>query len=383
MLHKIIALLAFGASWQATPLIAQAGQSPSFDCSKAVSKVELLTCGDPALSAADAKMGKLYALAQVSAFGKGQSHQLAAQREWLKGRNGCLSLAKGEKPADADNAVRACLARDYHARNGELAIAILLSSPEIGLQSLRADFPKMASLYEALQLYLTKSPTEKWDDQANAPKRDQITSLLEPYFANMRNDPDKSYGNAVLVDTAASPTEAMTSDRKFASMMSIMSVYISNGDDEAFVAFPCAAIVKRPEMISAAGAYFGSTLDNFLMRPDCEQSLPAQPRLEALVKGLNNYWKDDDCDGGTIRFAIYRGYAQTVTSARIGLPTETIAPKKGQPGRPGLAPQLVRTAIAELADQYERYNGLSKKEALIRARYWVGNMVAEAGVCET
>ncbi len=372
MLRKIIASLAFTAFWQAQPLFAQAGNSPSFDCSKAGTKTENFICSDPALSAADAKMAKLFALAQVSAFGKGTSNQLGMQRAWMKGRDGCLSLANDKSSEEGDKSVRACLMSNYRDRNGELTIAILLSHPKIALENLRADFPKMAPLYEALQLHMEK-----------APNRDRITALLEPYFVNMRDDPDKSYGNAVLVDIAASPAEAMTSDRKFASMMSIMSVYISDSGDEAIVAFPCAAIVNRPEMISAAGAYFGSTLDNFLMQPDCEASLPAQPRLDALAIALGKFWKNDDCGGGTIRFAFYRGYAQTVTSARIGLPTDTIAPKKGQPGRPGLAPHLVRAAIAELADQYARYNGLSKKEALRRARYWVGNMIAEVGECES
>jgi uncharacterized protein YecT (DUF1311 family) len=356
--------------------------APSFDCSKATAEIEKLICNDREIATADANMAELYALAQVSAFGRGTSNQLAAQREWLAGRTSCLTINAARAEGDTSDGRTDCLASNYRERNRELAVAILTTHPDVALGVLRDDSQDIAPLYEALQLYLTKPASAKWSDAAHWDKRDRIAALLKPYYADLETDDNKGYGLSVLSDIAASPDAAMSSDAKMGSTFAIISVYVSNDDGGTSVQFPCAAIVQRPAMISAAAPYFGSTLDNFLPPPDCEHSLPAQPRLNALAKALNAFWTDD-CGGGTIRFAYYRSYAQLEHSARIGLPVEQKQARSTLLARKGLNSKLVTTAIAELADQYARYNGLSKPEAEKRARFWLGRMIADAGECDS
>jgi uncharacterized protein len=361
---------------------ADAQTAPSFDCGKASSALEKLICSDPKIAAADANMAKLYGLAQVSAFGKGVSNQLSAQKAWLKGREGCLTINEARADGDTSDGRIQCLARNYRERNRELAVAILLSHPDAALGALRKDSPQIAPLYEALQLHMTKPQSAKWSDAAYRDTGKKVAAKLQPYYDDLKKDADKGYGLSVLGDIAVSPEAAIASDAKLASAISLISVYVTNDEGAASFPFPCAAIIKRPDMISAAGAYFGSTLDNFLPQLDCEQSLPAQPRLNALAIALNDYWKDD-CGGGTIRFAYYRSYAQLEHSARMGLPIERQKGESSQLVRKGLNPKLVNAAIAELADQYARYNGRSKVEAEKRARFWLGRMIADAGECES
>jgi uncharacterized protein YecT (DUF1311 family) len=374
-----ITLMLFG-TWSSNS--AQAQTAPSFDCGKASKTVEKLICSDAGTAAADADMGKLFALARVSAFGRGASNQLSAQKAWLKGRDGCLTINEVRPDGDNRDGRLKCLTRSYRERNRELAVAILLSHPDVALSVLRKDLPQIAPLYEALQLYLTKPATAKWSDATHRSAGEKIAALLEPYYADLKTDANKGYGLSVLSDIAGSPKAAMANDAKLASSLAIISVYVTNDEGAASFPFPCAAIIKRPAMISAAAPYFGSTLDNFLPQLDCEQSLPAQPRLNVLTNALNSFWKDD-CGGGTIRFAYYRSYAQLGDSARMGLPVEWQKGEKSKLARKGLDPKLVNAAIAELADQYSRYNGLSKAEAEKRARFWVGRLIAGAGECES
>jgi uncharacterized protein YecT (DUF1311 family) len=371
-------VLAFAMLFSLLPLAAQAPGKPSFDCAAATQPVEQIICNDVALSDADAQLAKLYAAVQTSAYGKGRPALLSTQREWLAQRNRCSARAgpipKAEDQSQ-DGAVE-CVRGFYHRRNNELAMAILLDKPELALATLRQDSPKLAPLYEALTLYMAKEEGADWK---STPKtRGQIIALLRPYFTDMASDPDKSYGNSVLEGVAVSAEDGVTSDHKFAASLSLLSMYLDDADYTAGGIFPCAALVQRPDMISAVQPYFGSTLDNFLMYDDCEQTLPAQPRLAALRKALNGYW-DDDCGGGTMRFAVYRSYAVQATSAQIGYPVgdSKLPPLK----RKGLNPKLVTAALAELVDQYQRYRGLSKSEAEQRARGWLGAMIEDAGKC--
>jgi uncharacterized protein len=356
-----------------------AQSQPSFDCAKSRGAIETLICADTMLAAADARMAKLYALAQISAFGKGASNQPAAQRDWIKSRNGCAQLQSGGKADSPEsNALRDCVVQSYRERNAALAVAVLFDHPEAAIISLRLDYPKMAPLYEALQLYMAKPVDADGAAASRRENHDKAIALLKPYFADMQSDPNKGYGWSVLSGEAETPEESLAGDHSMAASLSILSLYVDNDDSVGGQPFPCAALVQRPDMISAAAPYFGSTLDNFLMRPECEDSLPAQPSLNALRLALNGFW-GEECNEGTIRFATYRGYAQIVTSARIGLPF------KGGKARPiqrkGLKPALVDAALAELEDQYQRYAGLSKAKAQKRARYWLGEMITRAGEC--
>ena len=78
-----LACLVFGA----TPLAAQNG--PSFDCTKANSTAEELICADPALSALDREISRLYDLARGSVSGSDLAMLKAYQRGWIKGRDDC------------------------------------------------------------------------------------------------------------------------------------------------------------------------------------------------------------------------------------------------------------------------------------------------------
>jgi uncharacterized protein len=370
-------LSAIFASLMVMLFATRAQSQPSFDCSVAKTSVERTICNDPKLADADLRMAKLYAAAQLSAFGKGVSNQRAAQRDWVQSRNGCASIK-----ADGTNSytINTCVSQSYRERNAALAVAVLFDAPDLANASLRIDYPKMAPLYEALQLYMAKPVGEGWSMAAHRESLIKAKALLTPYFTDMQADANKSYGWSVLSGEAVSAEDSLSSDAKMAAALSIITVYIDNEDRVGGQPFPCVAIVKRPEMISAAAPYFGSTLDNFLMRPDCENSLPAQPRLNALREVLNSFW-GEECDEGTIRFATYRGYAQTVTSARIGLPVGKEKVKRLE--RRGLSPVYAKAALAELVDQYQRYRGLGKNEAEARARYWLGQIVQDAGDCSS
>ena len=356
--------------------------APSFDCRKVTSALEKLICNDPEIAVADSSMAKLYAFAQTSAFGKGGSNQLAAQREWLPGRTACVQLSSAPSKEGPVYGPRECLINQYQQRNRELSVAVLLSHPETALTELRQSSPEIAPLYEALQLYLAKPADAKWSEPTQRTAQGRVLALLSPYFTDLKKDENKGYGLSVLTDIAASPTDAISSDAKLASTLTIISVYVSNDDGAASFPFPCAAIVKRPEMISAISPYFGSTLDNFLPYADCEQTLPAQPRMDALAKALNAFWQGD-CGGGSIRFSYYRAYAKLDVSARLGIPTESEKGEATKLARKGLRPSLMNAALLELADQYQRYNGVAKEEAEKRARFWLGRMISDAGECET
>jgi uncharacterized protein len=375
MFRALSLALAFAMLVALFPLAAQNGNQPSFDCTTARHPVERIICNDAELADADARMAKLYAAAATSAFGKGKSNQLAAQREWIASRNACEWSAAGYSKSEIPTDDRVdCLKRSYQERSNELAVAILFYDSELALDSLRQNEPKMAPLYEALVRYMMKA------EGAMAPETGpQIMALLSPYFADLANDPDRSFAHAVLQDIATSADDSIESDHKFAASLSILSLYVGSGGSRAGGIFPCAALVQRPDMISAIQPFFGSTLDNFLMGDDCEQTLPAQPRFHALRTALNSFWDEDDCGGGTIRFAVYRSFAAQVTSAQIGHP---VGDTKAQSlTRKGLKPQLVSAALAELVDQYQRYRGLTKAEADRRARVWLGAMISSAGKC--
>ncbi len=82
-------------------------ESPSFDCKKALSKVEMLLCAKTAgdLPAADRQLSALYA--QVRAR---RPATVGEQRQWLKARDGCMAQ---EYPSD-------CLRSAYRDRAGAL-----------------------------------------------------------------------------------------------------------------------------------------------------------------------------------------------------------------------------------------------------------------------
>ena len=66
----------------------------SFDCNKAATFVEKTICANPELSNLDDLMANNYRLMRAAGIGAGaQSHLKQSQRDWIKIRNKCASIA--------------------------------------------------------------------------------------------------------------------------------------------------------------------------------------------------------------------------------------------------------------------------------------------------
>ncbi|MGC6547664.1 hypothetical protein ACP0HG_27050, partial [Escherichia coli] len=73
------------------------------------------------------------------------------------------------------------------------------------------------------------------------------------------------------------------SDRHFAAFLNVLGPYLDEPRlSGAPRTLPCAAIVRHPKLLEATGPAFGSTLDNFIFRNDCRDTLPPLPSLDAL-----------------------------------------------------------------------------------------------------
>jgi len=66
----------------------------SFDCNKAATFVERTICANPELSTLDDLMANNYRVMRAAGIGAGaQSHLKQSQRDWIKVRNKCSSIA--------------------------------------------------------------------------------------------------------------------------------------------------------------------------------------------------------------------------------------------------------------------------------------------------
>lgn len=357
MLRKVLLIMAILLGGQAAaPLGAANPVVAGFDCAKAATRIERAICSDPELASEDRDLAQLYQAAQTSAWGKGPSNQPQVQREWIANRNGC----SGPKVEN----LKSCLMMSYHQRNGDLAVAVLLTSPDLAIPVLKRVKPQMADLYQAIARYTELGPG-----------RDaRIDALLLPYWNRLQSG-DWHYGQSIVEDTIKSPADITRSDKHFGLFAYVVSAYL--GDDEEVIShpFPCAALIRRSGLVAAVSPVFGSTFDNFALYDDCSSTLPPQPRLDALIQNLTLV--DLDCEQGTIRFALYKDSALEIASARIGL---SPGPGRAQPIPRRLA-RLAGPAIAELADQYWRYAGMDKATAQRRARIWIGNLANYRASC--
>lgn len=89
-----------------------AGTGPSFDCSKALGKVEKMICADPKLAALDRELAETHERAVEAAAEIHQRQLRASQRGWIKGRNDCWKAMQVN--------VTDCVAASYRARIAEL-----------------------------------------------------------------------------------------------------------------------------------------------------------------------------------------------------------------------------------------------------------------------
>lgn len=309
--------------------------------------MEKAICADPKLSAQDREMAQLFAIAKQGAFGSGASNQLAAQRTALQAMRACAAPRASEPLA-------ACLGARYAVRNQRLAIAALIVAPATSLPLLRARDPAFAPILEAVQLWSEAPVDANWSAPERARSRARIATLLQPYLKALQTNADQSFGNSILSDPVNDGIAVRTiddlfrSERHFSAFLNVLGPYL----DEPKLAgmprdLPCAAIVRHPKLLAANGPVFGSTMDNFVLRNDCSESLPPLPSLDALVKKLNAHWPE--CEG-TIRFAIYSGFNQDVDRARLGSPIATKA--KALPSRKGVSPADTAAAERELAAYY-------------------------------
>ena len=78
-------------------LLAMAGPTQAFECSKASTKAEMAICADPAAKAADDDLGKAYseAISQMSASEKAAA--VAAQARWITEREHSCGRRSGAK----------------------------------------------------------------------------------------------------------------------------------------------------------------------------------------------------------------------------------------------------------------------------------------------
>ena len=350
---------------------------PSFNCSLAKEVIEQTICGDPKLAEADAVMARLFAASRTSAFGHGPSNELSVQRQWLKEREDCRVLDRQVYKSRAE-----CLAGRYDNRNQELAVATLLSEPALALETLRKTDPDAAPLYEAIILYLNGPAEWTWD---RSPERQRMLKLLQPYAEKFATDDDASFGRDILANSGIKGADdALKSELNFIEFLQISSAYLNSPPTPR--SLPCAAIVRRPELLSASAATFGSTFDNFIFYPDCATTLPPLPRLDRLIKQIDNTWPD--CDG-TIRFSAYRTFRLAENEARVAsleeihqlMKSPDARQRDRMPRLKGVPPTLVEAAIAELAAYYQRYQEATPAEARLFARLKVHDLVASGHSC--
>ncbi|WP_448664449.1 lysozyme inhibitor LprI family protein [Sphingomonas sp. CJ20] len=375
MILFALAPLALATAPVASPT--QEGSGPSFACSAATTPMEKAICADPTLSAMDREMAQLFGIAKESAFGGGPSNQLPAQRAALQDMRACAA-PRAAQP------IAACLTQRYAVRNQELAIAALLKAPATALPVLRRGDPGFAPILEAVALWSQAPVDADWSAPERARSRTRIAALLQPYLASLQTDAQQSFGNAILRDpgqdgiAVQSIGDLFRSDRHFAAFLNVLGPYLEEPKVSGMPrALPCAAIVRHPTLLKATGPVFGSTMDNFVLRNDCEASLPPLPSLTALKTKLYRSWPE--CEG-TIRYAIYSGFNSDIDRARLGLVPG--GKTKALPARKGIAPADTAAVARDLTAYYATYLRRSPALAATTAQAALALVMEDAHQCD-
>ena len=84
--------------------------SPSFDCAKASSEVEMMICKDAELAELERRLASLYAVLLKNTPTSEQTMLKAEQRGWVKGRDDCWK----------SDDLRGCVEAEYRSRIAEL-----------------------------------------------------------------------------------------------------------------------------------------------------------------------------------------------------------------------------------------------------------------------
>lgn len=369
-LFVLLAPLALGAQLSATkPAISP---EPSFDCAKASSAVERAICNDPVLSTEDTVMARLYTSARISVTGRGPSGQVQAQTEWLRRRASC------EKSDPKTETTRSeCLLASYRQRNAELALGAIPADRDFALKTLNRLDPQSAPLVEAMVLYADQPPGSNWNSAVMAAPRSRIMTVLEATWTRFNGDENTSFGREILKDSGITGTaEMFKGDHDFAYAIGILGTYSQSETGPA--TFPCSVLLRNPQLISAEGPFFGSSLDNFIPVSNCQTAMPPLPALDALVKAIWATWPQ--CEG-TIRFAGYRSFATSVDAARIGQPIEAKVGTKALSRIRGVKSTMVIAAQNALAAHYRANLGLSPAKALATAHARIGDILSGAHEC--
>ncbi len=308
-LYALAFLLMSAAAPQAR---AQAAQGPSFNCAGA-KDVDAVVCKDAALSADDRRLSALYTAVRQSVFGAGPSQQQDVQRKWLKDLH--ADCAAGAFARTGSKTQRDCVADRYTQRLGDLAAAALIADHDGAMAVIRQTAPGDAAIYEAIYQYATID-----DARARAAR---VTQTLGPVYAGLSGDQKSAFTDN---GGPASPAAAVVSDEAFGAFVDLT-------DSEAghAVSWPCAAMVKRPGLLGALGAVYGSNKDNFLPYADCEEMTPpgAAGFTDFMTQTLQ---AAPDC-GGTIRFAGGREFYRMRTAALLHRPEQWARFKAGVPDK--------------------------------------------------
>jgi uncharacterized protein len=337
----------------------QAGRmQASFDCAKAAAKVEKLVCASPAVAAQDREVAGLFKLAQGSkaAVGDGASGVLEGQRAWLKDRNSCANIKQAASATD-------CLASSYKERISALSVQVLFMAPQAALASLQKINPDARNLYEAVMLYAQGA--------AKSGQKARLLALMNgfgPLESPMVSD----------TDSKVPPYESyLKSDADFARFFNIVAMMTFNDVEDVAIEWPCDAMVRRPGLAAGLGAYFGSSLDNFMPRSNCGERQPMPAVVESYISSVNN--KMSACDG-TMRFATYRSMAKRASDMRLNIIADTpesdvakVIAKSRLPYTP---------ALAALTAYYQVTFRLDAAKAAVRAReglqLYAGSLAGDA-----
>lgn len=311
--------------------VAYAQTAPSFDCTKAKSRTEQIICSKPVLAKKDALLNEFYQKAKTSAFGMGASNITASQIDWLKGRKTC------EKTKEAAD----CLNRAYDNRIYDLALYTLFTNPEKSFAIIDKELPQAAPFYHAVYEYVTLP---------KSPARDQrIADYFRPAYEKMASSND--YVKSVADDMGVkSPEDGLKSDKNFGVLYALSAYGL-----EQPISMPCAAMLKKPGISSAAEAYFGSSIDGFLPSSDCSVVLPQLPKFVAIETYA--YKIAPDC-GGTIMHGIVHSNMRENSMIRIGELGEILGGENQGYNDEDFSkknPKVFNEALEELVTYYAKY----------------------------